>query len=110
MPFTKEILREGTGKKPPPGKMVMIHVLGTYDGKVFWNTKEFQPMQEGSYQFIPGRDNVTLKGLDEVLNMNVGEKAKFTFSGEHSYADGFPPSVPAKAEITMEIELTEIWG
>jgi FKBP-type peptidyl-prolyl cis-trans isomerase len=102
----KAILVQGKGgAKPLPNQKVEIRYTGWLpDGKVFDSSNA----KGGTFTFVVGRGVIPAWSL-AVQTMTVGEKAKITTHYQYGYGErGYPPIIPARAELTFEIELVNI--
>jgi FKBP-type peptidyl-prolyl cis-trans isomerase len=101
-----EDLKEGTGAEAKKGDAVEVHYTGWLtDGKKFDSSRDSgQP-----FEFRLGAGKV-IKGWDEgVAGMKVGGKRKLMVPPELGYgARGYPPVIPANAELIFEVELLKI--
>ncbi|KAI8917063.1 hypothetical protein DFJ77DRAFT_459028 [Powellomyces hirtus] len=84
-----------------------MHYVGTFtDGG-----KKFDSSRDRGTPFVTqigvGR---VIKGWDEgVPQMSVGEQAKLLISYDYAYGErGHPAGIPAKADLTFEVELLKI--
>jgi FKBP-type peptidyl-prolyl cis-trans isomerase FkpA len=99
-----EVLEQGKGKKPAKTDVVVVHYVGKLqDGKVFDSS-----LASGSPAVLQ-LDQV-IKGWTEGLQlMPVGSKYRFQVPAALAYGkDGFPPDIPANADLTFEVELLDI--
>src|SRR3989475_9910506 len=104
--LTIEDLIVGTGDAAGAGQKVSVHYTGwTTDGKKFDSSKD----RGQAFIFALGRGEV-IRGWDEgVAGMKVGGKRKLTIPSELGYGKrGYPPVIPANAELTFEVELLKI--
>ncbi len=96
----------GTGVEALAGKMVEVHYTGTLaDGSKFDSSHD----RRKPFSFKLGAGQV-IKGWDEgVAGMKVGGKRKLVIPHQLGYGDrGSPPVIPAKAELTFEVELLKV--
>jgi FKBP-type peptidyl-prolyl cis-trans isomerase FkpA len=100
-----EDLKEGTGDAAKKGDMVEVH----YTGWLKDGTKFDSSVGKSPFSFPLGGGKV-IKGWDEgVAGMKVGGKRKLTIPAELAYGKkGYPPVIPADAELTFEVELLKI--
>jgi FKBP-type peptidyl-prolyl cis-trans isomerase len=101
-----EDLKEGTGAEAKKGDTVEVHYTGWLtDGKKFDSSKD----RGEPFSFPLGAGKV-IKGWDEgVAGMKVGGKRKLMVPPELGYgARGYPPVIPANAELIFEVELLKI--
>jgi FKBP-type peptidyl-prolyl cis-trans isomerase FkpA len=100
-----EELKEGTGDAAKKGDTVEVH----YTGWLKDGTKFDSSVGKAPFSFPLGAGKV-IKGWDEgVAGMKVGGKRKLTIPSELAYGKkGYPPVIPADAELTFEVELLKI--
>jgi FKBP-type peptidyl-prolyl cis-trans isomerase len=101
-----EELKEGTGAEAKKGDTVEVHYTGWLtDGKKFDSSLD----RNEPFGFTLGAGKV-IKGWDEgVAGMKVGGKRKLMVPPELGYgARGYPPVIPANAELIFEVELLKI--
>jgi FKBP-type peptidyl-prolyl cis-trans isomerase len=97
----KTLIREGDGPAPRADQGVVIHYSGfLQDGTLFDSSRhrrEFTfTLEKG---VIPGWSI-------GVGSMKVGEVSNFTIDYTYGYGElGYPPVIPAKAQLDFEIEL-----
>lgn len=107
MGVEKTIIQAGTGRKPNHGEVVHAH----YVGKLVSDGTEFDSSRSRGkpLTFIIGIGSV-IKGWDEgIMDMQVGEIATLTITSDYGYgASGFPPVIPANADLQFEVELLAI--
>ncbi len=100
------VITKGTGAQVQKGQTVTIHYTGYFsDGKIFDSSVErSEPItfQAGMGQMI--------KGFDEgLLLMHQGDKIRFVIPYSLAYGEaGRPPVIPAKADLTFDVELIGI--
>lgn len=97
----------GTGETPVPGQTLVVHYTGwvSADG-----TKFDSSLDRGTpFEFALGAGQV-IAGWDEGLaTMKVGGKRRLIIPAELAYGEqGRPPTIPAGAELTFDVELVEI--
>jgi FKBP-type peptidyl-prolyl cis-trans isomerase len=101
-----EILKEGNGPKPTPGKQVTVH----YDGKLTNGTTFDSSRQRGQpFKFQIGKGMV-IKGWDQgVMGMSVGQTCRLTIPPHLGYgASGAGGVIPPNATLIFDVELLEI--
>jgi peptidylprolyl isomerase len=99
-------LLEGKGDPAKPGHTVEVH----YTGWLKDGTKFDSSLDRGRpFSFTIGGRQV-IQGWEEGLQgMRVGGKRKLIIPYQLAYGDrGHPPVIPAKAELTFEVELLKI--
>lgn len=101
-----EIVKTNNPIKASAGKTVKVHYSGYLtDGKMFDSSVErAQP-----FEFALGQGQV-IAGWDEGISlMNVGDKLRLIIPYHLAYGEqGRPPMIPAKAELTFDVELIEV--
>jgi FKBP-type peptidyl-prolyl cis-trans isomerase FkpA len=96
----------GTGAEAVAGKSVEVHYTGTLvDGSKFDSSHD----RRRPFSFKLGAGQV-IKGWDEgVAGMKVGGKRKLVIPYQLAYGErGSPPVIPAKAQLTFEVELLKV--
>jgi FKBP-type peptidyl-prolyl cis-trans isomerase FkpA len=96
----------GAGAEAVSGKLVEVHYTGTLaDGSKFDSSHD----RRKPFTFKLGAGQV-IKGWDEgVAGMKVGGKRKLVIPFKLGYGErGHPPVIPAKAELTFEVELLKV--
>ena len=99
-----EDLKEGKGEAVAAGAKVKVHYTGwlAKGGKKFDSSLD----RDRPFSFPLGAGRV-IKGWDEgVAGMKVGGKRKLMIPPALGYgAGGFPPVIPADADLVFEVEL-----
>ncbi|KAF9121563.1 FK506 binding protein proline rotamase rapamycin-binding protein [Mortierella sp. 14UC] len=107
MGVTKTLITAGDGVNfPKVGDTVTMHYVGTLaDGSKFDSSRDRN--KPFVTQIGVGR---VIKGWDEgVPQMTLGEKAVLSISPDYGYGPrGYPPVIPANADLTFEVELLKI--
>ncbi len=101
-----EDLVVGTGTEAVASKTVEVHYTGTLaNGSKFDSSHDRN--QPFSFKLGAGR---VIKGWDEgVAGMKVGGKRKLVIPYQLAYGErGSPPVIPARAELTFEVELLKV--
>jgi len=96
----------GTGDSPQSGQTVEVH----YTGWLADGTKFDSSLDRGQpFSFVLGAGRV-IAGWDEgVASMKVGGKRRLIIPPELGYGEsGYPPVIPANAELTFDVELLAI--
>jgi peptidylprolyl isomerase len=99
-------IKVGSGDYPQAGQTVVVH----YTGWLADGTKFDSSVDRGQpFSFTIGMGQV-IKGWDEgVATMKVGGKRRLIIPSELGYGvSGYPPTIPANAELTFDVELIEI--
>jgi FKBP-type peptidyl-prolyl cis-trans isomerase len=100
------VLKEGDGAIPKPGQTVNVHYTGTLaDGTIFDSSRD----KGTPYSFHLGLGEV-IPGWDMTVGkMRVGERVTVVIPWQLAYGErGDPPTIPAKADLTFDIELLGI--
>lgn len=100
-------IKVGTGETPVAGQTVVVDYTGwlSEDG-----TKFDSSLDRGKpLEFVLGKGNV-IPGWEEGLaTMKVGGKRRLIIPPELAYGEeGSPPTIPANAELTFDVELLGI--
>lgn len=101
-----EELAAGQGTPAQAGDKVSVHYTGWLaDGKKFDSSHD----RKQAFSFVLGKGMV-IAGWDEgVAGMKPGSKRKLIIPGNLAYgARGYPPIIPANAELTFEVELLKV--
>ena len=99
----------GTGATPATGQTVVVD----YTGWLSDGTQFDSSLNEGRtpFEFVLGADpKQVIAGWEEGLaTMKVGGKRRLILPPELAYgASGNPPTIPANAELTFDVELAEV--
>ncbi|MFL5763055.1 MAG: FKBP-type peptidyl-prolyl cis-trans isomerase [Bacteroidia bacterium] len=103
-----EVKRNGSPIKAESGKTVKVHYSGYLaDGTMFDSSVE----RGEPIEFPLGQGQV-IKGWEEgIALMNVGDKLRLVIPYDLAYGEnGRPPMIPAKAELTFDVELICVNG
>lgn len=98
-----EVKRSGSDERAAAGNTVKVHYSGYLaDGKMFDSSVE----RGDPIEFPLGQGRV-IPGWDEgIALMNVGDKLRLVIPYELAYGEqGRPPHIPAKSELTFDVEL-----
>jgi FKBP-type peptidyl-prolyl cis-trans isomerase len=101
-----EDMAVGQGTAAKAGDKVQVHYTGWLkDGKKFDSSLD----RTSPFTFTLGKGMV-IKGWDEgVAGMQPGGKRKLVIPGNLAYgANGYPPIIPANAELTFDVELLKV--
>ena len=96
------VVKNKSGRPVQKGDMVQVNYISSLS-----DTVEIARSQskETPYEFVAGNGDV-LKGMDlAVLQMKIGEKAKFILPSHLAYGNKKFGKVPENARISMEIEV-----
>jgi peptidylprolyl isomerase len=101
-----EVKRTASAVKAAAGKVVKVHYSGYLaDGTMFDSSVERgEPIEFplGQGQVIPGWD-------EGIALMSIGDKLRLVIPYNLAYGEqGRPPMIPAKAELTFDVELMEV--
>ena len=96
----------GSGQSPQTGQTVSVH----YTGWLADGTKFDSSLDGGQPFSFPIGQGKVIKGWDEgVATMKVGGKRRLIIPPELGYgASGYPPVIPANAQLIFDVELLEI--
>ncbi|GEM_PF-524433 len=101
-----EDLVVGDGPPVEAGDYIAVHYVGTLaDGTVFDSSRE----RDKAFEFTLGAGEV-ISGWDQgLIGMNVGGIRRLVIPPELAYGPaGVPPTIPANATLTFEVELIDI--
>ncbi len=101
-----ELLRTNNATKAGAGKAVKVHYSGYLaDGKMFDSSVE----RGEPIEFVLGQGQV-IAGWDEgITMMSLGDKLRLVIPYHLAYGEsGRPPMIPAKAELTFDVELVAV--
>jgi peptidylprolyl isomerase len=96
----------GTGDSPQSGQTVDVH----YTGWLTDGTKFDSSLDRGQpFSFVIGAGRV-IQGWDEgVASMKVGGERRLIIPSELAYGEsGYPPVIPANAQLIFDVELLAI--
>ena len=98
-------LTEGTGASPSKDKKVVIHYIGTINGRIFDTTVD----KRQPYEFVVG-DGENIPGLEEgLLSMKVGGRRKLIIPPNLAWgAEGAGGVIPPNTTVIFEVELLEV--
>jgi peptidylprolyl isomerase len=101
-----EVVKGTSPIKAEAGKTVKVHYSGYLaDGKMFDSSVE----RSEPFQFALGKAQVIAGWEEGVALMHVGDKFRFVIPYYLAYGEGGrPPMIPAKAELTFDVELIEV--
>lgn len=100
------IVNKGSGAKAEAGKNVKVHYTGFLDNGTIFDSS----VERGEPIEFPLGQGRVIKGWDEGIGMmNVGDKMRLIIPYELAYGEaGRPPIIPAKAQLTFDVELVEV--
>lgn len=104
--LTFETLHESDGQEAKAEDFLLMH----YTGYLEDGTKFDSSVDRGEpFRFTLGVGQV-IKGWDKgVLGMKIGEKRKLYIPYSDGYGEmGYPPVIPAKANLIFDVELVDI--
>ena len=98
-------IRVGTGASPQTGQTVEVH----YTGWLADGTK-FDSSRDSGQTFSFGLGGQVIKGWNEgVASMKVGGQRRLIIPPALGYgANGYPPVIPANAQLIFDVELISI--
>lgn len=105
-PPTCEVLAKGEGREARFGTLATVHYVGTLpDGTKFDSSRD----RGAPYQFRVGYGEV-IEGWDQVVSrMRVGDRWKVVVPWVFAYgAEGSPPVIPPRTDLTFEIEVLRV--
>lgn len=100
------IVKKGNGAKAETGKKVTVHYTGFLEnGSVFDSSVE----RGDPIQFPLGQGRVIAGWEEGIALMNEGDKLRLIIPYNLAYGEaGRPPSIPAKAKLTFDVELINV--
>ncbi|MBL7891584.1 MAG: FKBP-type peptidyl-prolyl cis-trans isomerase [Bacteroidia bacterium] len=100
------IVNKGSGAKAEAGKNVKVHYTGFLDNGTIFDSS----VERGEPIEFPLGQGRVIKGWDEGIGMmNVGDKMRLIIPYDLAYGEaGRPPIIPAKAQLTFDVELVEV--
>ncbi len=103
-----EVKKSGSLIKAEAGKKVKVHYSGYFaDGKMFDSSVE----RGEPIEFLLGQGQVILGWDEGIALMSVGDKLRLVIPYALAYGEtGRPPSIPAKADLTFDVELVSVGG
>ncbi len=103
--LTYTTLKAGDGPTVKPGQSIKVH----YTGRLVDGTKFDSSIDRGApFPVVIGTGQV-IKGWDlGIPGMKVGEKRRLVIPSDLGYGTkGFPPTIPANAQLNFEVEVIE---
>jgi FKBP-type peptidyl-prolyl cis-trans isomerase len=98
---TKVVLRSGIGPRPVENDVALIHYSGSFANGITFDSS----FGRGGLEFTIGKGVISGWSIG-VQTMQVGEISNFTIHYEYGYGEhGYPPVIPAKAQLHFQIEL-----
>lgn len=117
-------LNKGEGVRPAEGSKVLMSYAGylsdgtLFDTNILTVAEKFESVNDArkaANQYAPvptsySKDARLIPGFREgLLNLNVGDKAMLFIPAHLAYGDrGYPPVIPANADLIFELELVEV--
>ena len=100
------VVKKGTGEHATFGKMVKVHYTGYLDnGKIFDSSIE----RDEPIEFPLGKGMVIPGWEEGIALMSVGDKIRLIIPYQLAYGvAGRPPLIPAKAQLTFDVELIDV--
>lgn len=101
-----EVYRAFNGVKAEAGKTVKVHYSGYLaDGKMFDSSVE----RGEPIEFPLGQGRVIAGWEEGIALMNAGDKLRLVIPYFLAYGDaGREPAIPAKADLTFDVELIDV--
>lgn len=101
-----EVVKSSSTTKAAAGKTVKVHYSGYLaDGKMFDSSVE----RGEPIEFKLGQAQVIAGWEEGISLMNVGDKLRLIIPYYLAYGEnGRPPMIPAKADLTFDVELIEV--
>ncbi len=101
-----EIKKAGSAVKAVAGKTVKVHYSGYLaDGTMFDSSVE----RGEPIEFPLGQGQVILGWDEGIALMSIGDKLRLVIPYALAYGEqGRPPMIPAKAELTFDVELVDV--
>jgi len=99
----------GDGKEAKKGDTVVVHYTGWLkDGKKFDSSRDGDG-KPAEFSLRGGPGGVIQGWVEGIPGMKVGGKRKLIIPSELAYGKkGYPPDIPADAELTFEVELIDV--